>query len=238
MPSVLEVGIATSEPIWGQGIGLALRQAVHDFCFQVVIAEEPMWAAELAAYGNLGIVILEWTPGTSLDTIFAVRKFVPGAKLILWGRSVPVEFGWQAIQAGVRAILCKRATLQALLQCLEVVRSNGTWFDNELMSGVAESRAVSLTPRETQLVTLLAHGLKNKEIAAALGLSEGTVKVYMSKLFDKLKVKDRFELALYGLHQMPEHASVGRSRLLVHPNGPAGCPPANLSAAARPRGAG
>jgi len=56
--------------------------------------------------------------------------------------------------------------------------------------------------RRRDLITLLAQGLKNKEIATALGLSEGTVKVYLSKLFLKLGVKDRFELALVSLRNL------------------------------------
>jgi hypothetical protein len=51
-------------------------------------------------------------------------------------------------------------------------------------------------------VTLLSQGMKNKEIATALNISEGTVKVYLSRLFQKLGVKDRFELALYGLKNL------------------------------------
>ncbi len=52
-------------------------------------------------------------------------------------------------------------------------------------------------------MSLLSQGLKNKEIAATLFISEGTVKVYLSRLFQKLGVKDRFELALFGLKNMP-----------------------------------
>ena len=51
-------------------------------------------------------------------------------------------------------------------------------------------------------MSLLSNGLKNKEIATALNISEGTVKVYLSRLFQKLGVKDRFELALYGLKNL------------------------------------
>ena len=64
------------------------------------------------------------------------------------------------------------------------------------------ARRYSLTRREGQLVSLLSKGLKNREIATALEISEGTVKVYMSRLFQKLGVKDRFELALYGLRNL------------------------------------
>jgi DNA-binding CsgD family transcriptional regulator len=71
---------------------------------------------------------------------------------------------------------------------------------------------VALTQREGQLVSLLSQGLKNKEIATTLMISEGTVKVYLSRLFQKVGVKDRFELALFGLKnlttgQLPEKSA-------------------------------
>jgi hypothetical protein len=59
------------------------------------------------------------------------------------------------------------------------------------------------------LVTLLSQGLKNKEIATVLCVSENTVKVYLSRLFQKVGVKDRFELALYGLRNV----AAGQGRL-------------------------
>ena len=70
------------------------------------------------------------------------------------------------------------------------------------------ARSYSLTPRQGQLVALLTQGLKNKEIASKLNISEGTVKVYMSRMFQKLGVKDRFELALYGLKNLTPGACV------------------------------
>jgi DNA-binding NarL/FixJ family response regulator len=73
----------------------------------------------------------------------------------------------------------------------------------------AEIRRAALTAREAQLVRLLSLGLKNREIAATLSVTEGTVKVYLSRLFAKLGVKDRFELALYGMR----NPSAGSLRL-------------------------
>jgi DNA-binding CsgD family transcriptional regulator len=87
---------------------------------------------------------------------------------------------------------------------------------------------VALTKRESQLVALLSQGLKNKEIASTLQISEGTVKVYLSRLFQKVGVKDRFELALYGLRNLQNMAGdsssdgsapprmVGRTRNPAH----------------------
>jgi DNA-binding NarL/FixJ family response regulator len=74
---------------------------------------------------------------------------------------------------------------------------------------------VPLSPRESQLVTMLTRGLKNKEICDELGLTEGTVKVYLSNLFRKSGAKDRFELALQGLKNlgMPGASSEGQGGL-------------------------
>jgi DNA-binding CsgD family transcriptional regulator len=68
-----------------------------------------------------------------------------------------------------------------------------------LVESLLHRETVVLTPRETQLVTLVAQGLRNKEIAGTLGLTEGTVKVYLTRIFRKLDLDDRLELALYGL---------------------------------------
>ncbi len=69
----------------------------------------------------------------------------------------------------------------------------------EVTASLLNRRFCKLTAREAELVTLLASGLRNKEIAYALGITEGTVKVYLSKLFSKIGVSDRFELALFAL---------------------------------------
>jgi DNA-binding CsgD family transcriptional regulator len=67
---------------------------------------------------------------------------------------------------------------------------------------LAAAKRVALSQREGQLITLLSRGLKNKEIAFILQITEGTVKVYLSHLFQKVGVKDRFELALFGLKNL------------------------------------
>jgi DNA-binding CsgD family transcriptional regulator len=82
------------------------------------------------------------------------------------------------------------------------VNDGELWFEKALTDSIMSARRYSLTRREGQLVSLLSQGLKNKEIATALNISEGTVKVYLSRLFQKLGVKDRFELALYGLKNL------------------------------------
>ena len=88
------------------------------------------------------------------------------------------------------------------MKCLQKVQAGELWFEKALTDSFLCARRVALTQREGQLVSLLSQGLKNKEIATTLMISEGTVKVYLSRLFQKVGVKDRFELALFGLKNL------------------------------------
>jgi DNA-binding CsgD family transcriptional regulator len=103
---------------------------------------------------------------------------------------------------GVRGILRKTLPTELQVKCLQKVQAGELWFEKALTDSFLCARRVALTPREGQLVSLLSQGLKNKEIATTLMISEGTVKVYFSRLFQKVGVKDRFELALFGLKNL------------------------------------
>ena len=73
-----------------------------------------------------------------------------------------------------------------------------------------QGRPRALTPREQEIIALVARGLKNREIAAALSIATGTVKIHIMHIFEKTGIRDRFELAMYGLKMagpVPEAAS-------------------------------
>jgi DNA-binding CsgD family transcriptional regulator len=103
---------------------------------------------------------------------------------------------------GVRGILRKTLPTDLQVTCLKKVRAGELWFEKTLTVSFLHARRVALTQREGQLVSLLSEGLREKEIATTLMISEGTVKVYLSRLFQKVGVKDRFELALFGLKNL------------------------------------
>jgi two-component system nitrate/nitrite response regulator NarP len=88
-----------------------------------------------------------------------------------------------------------------LLQSLDAVRDGRNWVDPEVALRIdsVKGRAAggpALTPRERDLVDLVRRGMRNREIAEELGVTEGTVKVYLHALFDKLGVENRTELAM------------------------------------------
>ncbi len=140
------------------------------------------------------LVVLEVTPGITLDVLAGLVSL--GVPIVLWTNTISTEFASQALDCGVRGILTTVATRDDYAQCLIAMRSGIRWVERDLGSRLLGHRRVSLAPRQRELMGLVAKGMRNKEIAYAMGISEGTVKVCMSKLFQRVGVSDRFELAL------------------------------------------
>jgi len=138
----------------------------------------------------------------TFEVLSGLNDLARETKIVLWVHDISTELALQAMSLGIRGILRKTLPVETLCRCLNRVNDGELWFEKALTDSLMTARRYSLTRREGQLVALLSQGLKNKEIATALEISEGTVKVYLSRLFQKLGVKDRFELALYGLKNL------------------------------------
>jgi DNA-binding NarL/FixJ family response regulator len=148
------------------------------------------------------VLLIDFKPEENFAVLLELRNRVPGCKIILWVHSISIEVAYHAMRLGVRGILRKTVELELLLKCLQKVAAGEYWFEKELAIGFMQAKPINLTPRESQLVALVSEGLKNKEIAAALSISESTVRIYCSALFRKLGIKDRYELAIYGMKNM------------------------------------
>src|SRR5579863_2608127 len=148
------------------------------------------------------LVLVDLTAGITFGVLSGLHEVASQARIVLWVHSISTELALQAMSLGVRGILRKTLPTETLVRCLTRVVEGELWFEKAMTDSIMSARRYSLTRREGQLVSLLSQGLKNKEIATALTISEGTVKVYLSRLFQKLGVKDRFELALYGLKNL------------------------------------
>jgi two-component system, NarL family, nitrate/nitrite response regulator NarL len=146
-----------------------------------------------------GVILVELTSSLTLTALRDLVSSVRPTPVILWVENVPTELVSQALALGIRGILRKSLPLNLLKRCFEKVASGELWVEQPLCDQLLFTKRVVLTPREGQLVNLLAQGLKNKEIAHFLRITEGTVKVYLSRLFRKVGAKDRLELALYAL---------------------------------------
>jgi DNA-binding NarL/FixJ family response regulator len=139
------------------------------------------------------------------ELTFAILTKLTGqndAKIVLWVNSVSAEVAIQAVEMGIRGILRKTLPANLHIKCLETIASGGSWFEKAIFDRVTPVTPAQLTDDETRLVFLLTQGLKNKEIAREMQVTETQVRTDLSLLFRKIGVKDRFELALYGVKNL------------------------------------
>jgi DNA-binding NarL/FixJ family response regulator len=152
------------------------------------------------------LILLDLGPELTFAVLSEMQR-ATSSKIILWVNSISIELACQAVGLGIRGILRKTLPPELQVKCLRQVQAGELWFEKALVGNLISARRVALTPREGQLMTLLSQGLKNKEIAHDLMVSEGTVKVYLSRLFQKVGVKDRLDLALLSLKNLAVEAS-------------------------------
>lgn len=158
------------------------------------------------------VILLSVDGAVDWSLLHTLRREAPSSRLVLWLHDIPAESAYQAMECGVRGILRKSLPPEMILKCIRKVHEGELWFEKTLTQTFLSGRTVRVSRRETELITLVSQGLKNKEIATVMEISEGTVKVYLSRLFEKVGVRDRFELALFGL------------RATAHPGDAAGSP--------------
>jgi DNA-binding NarL/FixJ family response regulator len=197
MPSVL---LCSDEPVLAEGLQRIL-ESVNDLDLCSHCSDFDELEASLATH-DPDVLLLDLTSELHFGVLAKLQRAVSRTKIVLWVHSISTELALQAMSLGVRGVLRKSLPTEKLIRCLSRVQEGELWFEKALTDSLMSAKRYRLTPREGQLVTLLSQGLKNKEIATALNISEGTVKVYLSRLFQKLGVKDRFELALYGLKNL------------------------------------
>jgi two-component system nitrate/nitrite response regulator NarP len=141
-------------------------------------------------------------PGKSgIDILRRIRRADPRRRVILLTAGMDDAQLVAADKLEPNGIVLKTSDPALLLQSLDAVRDGNSWVDPEvaLRIGAVKGRAANgpaLTPRERDLVDLVRRGMRNREIADELGVTEGTVKVYLHALFDKLGVDNRTELAM------------------------------------------
>jgi DNA-binding NarL/FixJ family response regulator len=123
---------------------------------------------------------------------------------VVWSVALSEAEALRLLQAGAAGVVHKTARLETLLECIRQVAGGGTWMEEELIAPpgrlVRTGRPV-LTARELQVMELVERGAKNKDIATALGIRTGTVKIHLKHIFEKTGIRGRYGLALSGLKE-------------------------------------
>jgi two-component system nitrate/nitrite response regulator NarL len=149
--------------------------------------------------------------GTS-ETIPEIVRIAPDIKIIVQTSGTDEAHTVELYRRGVRGIIPRSIAPDLLVKCVRKIAGGETWIDNQSVNWVIEayrSQATSITnpksqprlsPKELSIIACITQGKRNKEIAFQLGTTEQVVKNYLRKIYDKLGVSDRLELALYCLH--------------------------------------
>lgn len=178
----------------------------------IAMAGDGAQAVELVEEHRPDVVLMDLNmPGVNgIQATRAIREENPDVSVLALTTYDADEWVFDAIRAGAAGYLLKNTPRAGLIEAIEGTVQGQTFVDpnvaGKLFTQVAGATmahdttlAESLSSREREILCLLADGLSNTEIAAQLFLSEGTVRNYMSDLFEKLGVTDRTQAAVIAL---------------------------------------
>lgn len=216
-PGTIRILIADDHPIFRDGLRKLLEMEKD---FEVVgEAKDGEETLELVREKEPDILLLDLRMPVR-DGLSALQrlKHIPGrTRVIVLTASEDKNEFVQAMKHGCAGIVLKQTATDLLYKSIRKVHAGEIWLDSHTTAAVMRQFAAPartppgldrgarerspLSQREREIVTLVAQGFKNKEIAERMFISEQTVKNHLHNVFDKLGVADRLELALYAIHK-------------------------------------
>jgi DNA-binding NarL/FixJ family response regulator len=208
---VVRVILADSQAIFRAGLRKIF--ALEDDLRVVGQAETLAQAYSAAKKFSADILLFEadLSPN-SPDAVIEILKQNPALKLVVITEAPEEELTLELFRRGAHAIVSREVEPELLVDCLRKVAHGELWLDSrgvhwvmtayrsQALRGGGSRPKVHLTPKESVIVSCVTQGMKNKEIAQHVGTTEQVVKNYLRKVYDKLGVADRLELALFCLN--------------------------------------
>ena len=202
----IRVLIADDHPVVREGV-MAMLQSSGEFEI-VGLAVDGLEALRLAEELRPDVVLID-VQMPNMDGIEAtshITQRVPATRVVIFSSFDQEEYIYKAIQAGARAYLLKDIELPALLDVIRAAARGESVLPSNIATKLvghisAQRTLVYLTRREQEVLCLLAHGLRNKEIASQLNIAERTVKSHIANIIAKLGVKCRTEAVSQALKE-------------------------------------
>ncbi len=151
-------------------------------------------AIELYRTVHPDVTLMDLRLGTAsgVDAIKAIRADNPSARIIVLTMYEGDEDIFRAHQAGASTYLLKDTLSSDLVRVVREVHAGERPVLPEVQARLAERASMpTLTSREVEVIQLISQGLRNKEVGAMLGITEGTVQIHVKNIFAKLQVNDR-----------------------------------------------
>ena len=194
--------IADDHPIIVAGLKTLLRGSDYEIVREISDGEDVL--AAIAECAPEIVILDQQMPHKSGVEIYAeLRASGNATPVVLLTGNISEESALEAIESGVDGLVLKHTAPDQLVTCLDEIRHGRRWIDQGLLQralGKALERKEkagflsSLSPREQEIVKLLAANLRSNEVAERLGISLGTVKVHLHNVYGKLGLNDRNDL--------------------------------------------
>lgn len=195
--------LVDDHPLFLDGLSRFLSANQHEISCSARSAQEAL--ARIAEHKPEVLILdVSMKDGTGLDVLAQLRSAGCKVPVIFMTVSINPAMTVEALKYGVNGIVLKDSEPEELLRAIDLVLEGNTSFDatvseKALMYSVQDntpssSREELLTDREKHIVALVREGLRNQDIAIRSGLAEGTVKVHLHNIFQKLGVRSRAEL--------------------------------------------
>lgn len=209
-PTSIRLIIADTEPIFRVGIRkvFALEDDIR------VVGQAETLGQTISALAKFPADVLLFGTMISPNPQEAISEIMKksGVRIILVSHEMGEDETVDYLRRGIRGIVTRAISPDLLVKCVRKVHNGETWLDNRGVNWVIEAyRAqatqltsprskVRLSEKELLIIAGVTQGMKNKDIANEIGTTEQVVKNYLRKVYDKLGVSDRLELALYCMH--------------------------------------
>jgi two-component system, NarL family, nitrate/nitrite response regulator NarL len=197
---VTRVLLVDDHPMIGAALDMLLRGSSYELLGRARSAAEA--TREIAKLKpDLVLIDVNLPDGSGLDVLRRLSRSRTRPPAILLTAGMDESQLLTAADLNPEGMVLKTSDPSLLIDCMDAVVAGNRWIDPEIVDRTrrAQERADSappLTRRERELIELVRQGLRNRDIAAELGVTEGTIKVYLHAIFDKLQVENRTELAL------------------------------------------
>ena len=151
---------------------------------------------------NIALVDLRMPDMDGVDAIVAIAEHFPDARIVVLTTFDGDEDIYRGLRAGAKAYLLKDAPREELIDCIRAVHAGKTHIPPAIAAKLAERvRSSALTARELDVLRLMVAGKSNKEIAAALFVTEGTIKVHVNNILGKLDANGRTEAVITAIRR-------------------------------------
>jgi two-component system nitrate/nitrite response regulator NarP len=211
-PERIRLVLASKDAILIAGL-IRLFEAEEDF----EVVSPPVWGNDVlraiaTVWPDILLLDLSQTAEDGLALLHDLKGLEVTTRTVFLTGTIEESELVTAVRQGVRGIVSKGASPSLIVRCIREVHAGRLWLGRETVSPTpagdkrleeAEPQSDTLTRREVEIVRYVSAGLKNKQIAERLHIGEGTVKTHLHQIYDKLQLRGRLRLGLYGRDKGP-----------------------------------